>query len=180
MNLYPYTYSVTKNLANGIMPMINTEVYVYVNGSGVEKNLFSDATGNFGTELTQPLKTNSEGMVNFFCGPGRIRIDVKLDSTTIISTEDVIVDADSIMTQIIGETPAGFKNSINPSFVLANEVYGSNIAVYVNGLRTGRVSSSSSPGAGQFNVVGSVITFGTPPSEFDSILVDYYPLPPNA
>lgn len=179
MNLYPYTYTVTKNLAQGIMPMRDTEVYVYINGTGDEKGLFSDATGNFGTELTQPLRTNSEGIVNFYCAPGRIRIDVKLDATTTVSTEDVIGDYDSMVIPIIGETPVGFKNSINRTFKLNRRVYGTNVALYVNGLRVPRVANTESPSSGEFTVYNDTLTLGTPPSEYDVLLVDYYPTPEN-
>lgn len=179
MNLYPYTYTVTKNLAQGIMPMVDTEVYVYINGTGEEKGLFSDATGNFGTELLQPLRTNSEGVVNFYCGPGRIRIDVKLDSSTIISTEDVIVDSDSFVMPIIGETPSGTKNSNNQVFTLASTVYGTNIALYVNGYRIPRVASSATPSSGEFKVSENTLTLGTPPASTDVLIVDYYPQPSN-
>jgi hypothetical protein len=161
------------------MPMIDSEVYVYINGTGEEKSLFSDATGNAGTEVLQPLKTNSEGVVSFYCGPGRIRIDVKLDSTTITSTEDVIGDYDSMIMPIIGETPAGNKNSNNTVFTLENTVYGTNVALYVNGMRIPRVSSNATPSSGQFKVSGNTLTLGTPPASTDILIVDYYPIPTN-
>lgn len=179
MNLYPYTFTVTKNLATGIMPMADTNVYVYINETGDKKSLFSDKTMNYGTELTQPLKTSSEGVVNFYCGPGRIRIDVQLDSTTISSVEDVIGDFDSIITPIIGESPVGQQNSNNTIFTLNSPIYGNKVSVYVNGLRIKRIQNTLTPSSGEFHSSENVLTFGTPPALTDTILVDYYPVLSN-
>lgn len=170
-NLYPYTFVATTNLIRGLAPASGMDIYVYVSGSDTQKQLYADSAG-YGSEFTQPITTDLDGMVKFYCEPGRIRIDMMLDSTTVASTEDVIVDQDNILMPIFGEIPSGETDDSNTQFSLSKYPLGSKIALYVNGYRWRRVDTY--PAANQFRVEGNILTLGNAPSADAVILVDYY------
>lgn len=177
MNVYPYTFVVSTNIIQGILPSVNTEVWVYISGTGTEKQLYADATGSEASKISQPLYTDSLGRVTFYSPPGRIRIDTHLDSNTVMSTEDVVVDQDNVLVPIIGETPAGLINGSNDTFTLSKHVLGDKIALYVNGYRWKRISSTGTLQTNEFKVVNNILYLGNAPGVDSVLLVDYYQVP---
>lgn len=69
-------------------------------------------------------------------------------------------------TRIIGEVPAGSKNSSNMVFLTENQFISGTTIVYRNGLR-------EHLGVGYTETLPETITFTTPPNSDDDILVDY-------
>lgn len=63
---------------------------------------------------------------------------------------------------IDGETPTGDIDGINDTYTLGNVPISGSARVYLNGLRTTA-----------FTIVGTTLTFTSPPEEGDSIIVDY-------
>lgn len=177
MNVYPYTFVVTTNIIQGILPSVNTPVWVYISGTAVEKQLYADATGSDTSKINQPLYTDSLGRVTFFSPPGRIRVDAHLDSRTVYSTEDVITDQDSVMNLIMGETPSGVVDGSNTTFTVSNAILGDKVSLYVNGYRWKRIPNTSTLGTNQFKVTNNILTLGNAPGLNSVLLVDYYPLP---
>lgn len=167
--LYPYSRFVTKNVKQALVPAVNVQVYVMIGTSNVEKTVYYDINGI--NAIPQPLLTTETGEVSFYTTPGRIRLDVHLDSATTISIYDSVVDVDNIVLPSIGVVPSGLVNSSNKTFTLAEIPNPARVAVYVDGLRI-RQTNNSTPASSTFYIDEATITLGTAPTS--SILVDYW------
>lgn len=174
MAAYPYNIQVTRNVKQAIVPVKDAEITVYTSGGdGAQRILYPDANESPGTEIAQPIKTDTDGKAAFFLSRGRIRVDIKLDEATTNSIEDVVVDNDNIILPIVGETPTG--DLAGTTFTTAQSVLGERVAVYVDGVRWAKVANSTTPVGNQFNVNVNTLTFGVPPGYGAIVLVDYWP-----
>lgn len=167
-SVYPYYRAVQKNVGQALIPSVDAEVQVFKSGTNQEWPVYSNADGS--NLLTQPLLTDSEGVMFFYAPPGRVRIDVRLDGANVTSIEDVIVDTDSLVLPVIGEIPSGSVDSANTVFTLTDTPNPNRVAVYVDGVRLIRVPGV--PVGGQFAVSNVTITTGAAP--VNSIVVDYW------
>jgi hypothetical protein len=166
--VYPYYRAVQKNVGQALIPSVNAEIQVFKSGTNQEWPVYSNADGT--NLLTQPLLTDSEGIMFFYAPPGRIRIDVRLDGANVISIEDVIVDVDSLVLPVVGEVPSGTINSVNTTFILSLTPNPNRVAVYSDGVRL--VRTDGTPVGGQFAVSNTSILIGTAP--VNSVIVDYW------
>lgn len=96
MKPYPYHLTLTKSVANQIVPAPNVPVRVFDAVFGGLKNLSEDI--GMQLPITQPVYTDSFGRAAFFTSPGRIRIEAAIDAVTTQVIEDTIADADAIVT----------------------------------------------------------------------------------
>jgi len=64
-----------------------------------------------------------------------------------------------------GENPTGDIDDVNDVFELANEPIDGSVKVYLNGIRQKETDD--------YTISGDTITFNTPPTTGDTILIDY-------
>jgi hypothetical protein len=175
--VYPYSIVVTRNLKQVIAPVRSAEVTVWDVVSGAQRELFPDSTEDAAALIVQPILTNANGETGtFYVGPGRIRVDMKLDSVTTNSLHLVIPDEDMNVVPVIGEVPGGDVDGTNTTFTLDQSVFGNNVSLYVNGTRWAKTSGSEVPTGQQFAVSAATITTGDPPGAGAVLLSDYVPV----
>jgi hypothetical protein len=94
--------------------------------------------------------------------------------TAAAGADTIIADYITASTDfIMGEHPSGVQNGTNRNFTLGNDVLGTgDLAIYHNGVRLGRVSSTA--GVGQYyRRSGKNIYLGIAPASTDTLYADY-------
>jgi len=178
MAFYPYTYVATKNVKQALVPASFVNVYVYELGdaglgSGNLKAIYTSVSGSGPSLIQQPLVTDTNGQVQFYAEPGRIRIDTVIDSSLTVSHNDVIVDQDNINVVYLNTTVTPAPNNSTTNFTLSHVPAENKVAVYVNGLRF-KQSASATTEVREYSISGAVITFGQPPTTGDVIIADIW------
>lgn len=178
MAFYPYTFVATKNVKQSLVPANSVNVFVYEvgssgTGSSKKKNLYTSVSGGLPSSIDQPLITDANGQVQFYTEPGRIRIDTVIDSSLTLSHYDVIVDQDNLVVPNLNTSVTPDPNDSTKTFNLSVQPTNGMIAVYVDGLRFRKVSSSTS-NANEYTLSGKSITFGQAPSAGAIIIVDIW------
>ena len=178
MAFYPYTYVATKNVKQALVPADSVDVYVYRLGdaglgSSNQKALYTSVSGDANSSITQPMRTDVNGRVQFYTTPGRIRIDTVVDGSLTMSHYDVIVDQEGIITPYINTTVTPLPDNTNKDFTLSVLPNKDKVAVYVDGSRYKQVSGETT-NANEYSISGTVITFGVAPSTGAVIIADIW------
>jgi len=167
-NVYPYYRSFMKNVKQTAVPAVGAQIEVFRSGTNEQVPIYSDV--NSLSEIEQPTLTDTDGAVFFYVEPGRVRLDVQLDGSNVVSVEESIVDTDNLVLPVVGEIPSGNVDGVNTVFTLTRSPNASLVALYVDGNRFRWVSGA--PGAQQFSVTENIVTCGTAPNAV--ILADYW------
>lgn len=178
MAFYPYTYVATKNVKQALVPASSIDVYVYELGGAGEgsqklKSIYTSVSGGVPSLIQQPLVTDTNGQIQFYAEPGRIRLDTIVDSALTISHNDVIVDQDNIIVGYLNTTVTPLPNNSTKTFTLSEVPAGGKASVYVDGLRF-RQTASSTTNANEYSLSGAMINFGQAPSTGAVIIVDIW------
>jgi len=96
-SLYPYHVALTRNVRQALVPASGSTVEIFVSGTGVSKQLYSDPDGQI--LLDQPFPVDIDGEANLWIQPGRIRVVARLDPVHEEVWEDEVCDCDSIPSQ---------------------------------------------------------------------------------